>query len=184
MRVRNGFTMIEMMIVVVIVGVLAVLAIYGVRKYISNSKTAEARNTLGVIAKGAAEAYTKEGVTGSGTVNVGVDLSGGSAYATQVGRTLCPASTKVPATPPPAKKYQSALTEWTGNAGWKCLKFQMEEPQYFSYQYTVPTTTNYVVVANGDLNGDGAPSTFQLYGSVSSGVLLASPTILETNPEE
>jgi type IV pilus assembly protein PilA len=33
------------MIVVAIVGVLAALAIYGVRRYILNSKTAEARNS-------------------------------------------------------------------------------------------------------------------------------------------
>ena len=44
------------MIVVAIVGILAVLAVYGVRKYIANSKTTEARNALGQIAKDAATA--------------------------------------------------------------------------------------------------------------------------------
>jgi len=45
----HGFTLIELMIVVVIVGILSALGIYGVRNYINKAKTAEAREVVGTI---------------------------------------------------------------------------------------------------------------------------------------
>lgn len=48
----RGFTLIELMIVVVIIGVLSTLAFYGVNSYIRKSKTVEAREIVASIKTG------------------------------------------------------------------------------------------------------------------------------------
>lgn len=56
---RRGFTLVELTIVVVIVGIMATLATYGVSRYIRRSKTAEAVHMIGAI-KAGQEAFFDE----------------------------------------------------------------------------------------------------------------------------
>jgi type IV pilus assembly protein PilA len=181
------------MIVVAIVGILAVLAIYGVRKYLANAKTAEARNSLGQMGKDESTAFEKESMAGA------VLAAGASATAS---RSLCLSPTApVPAAGISAvkgKKYQSnsALsTDWSLDqaaatpTGFSCLKFSMDAPQYYVYNFvtTNPTASGgtWVATAQGDLNGDGNPSTFTLNGKISPNITFdLAPNLIELDPEE
>jgi type II secretory pathway pseudopilin PulG len=175
------------MIVVAIVGILSVLGAYGVRKYIANSKSAEARNALGRMANAAVIEYEREHMQGA-------TLPQGSSAG--LSRTLCKSAS---ATVPPAvsmiagRKYQSSDADWSadsaGDSGFSCLHFTIDAPQYYMYAYTSAGSGNvgdtFTATANGDLNGDGVLSTFQLYGAVNpSYVVNVSPNMLEVSPEE
>ena len=153
-------------LVVIVLPIFATLAIYGVRKYLANAKTAEARNALGQIAKDAAAAYERN-------------------------HALCPsASRPVPSSIASVRgsKYQSAAEEWevdrARNAGFACLQFSLDMPQYYQYSYTASRAGQFQATAHGDLNGDGKVLTFIVRGQVNGGTLMIAPNIEETDPEE
>lgn len=147
MRKVRGFTLIELMIVVAIIGVLAAIAIPSFMKYIRRSKTSEAVMNLRKMYDGAVAYYLSEHADASGTM---------------IARQFPTSAPLTPATPPPAKRVNTAPADWKVG-GWVALDFMVSDAQFFSYQFDAKGSPAHdaSMIAHGDLNGNGVWSTFE-----------------------
>ena len=122
---RKGFTLIELMIVVAIIGILAAVAIPGFMTYIKNSKTSEAKTNLDAIKKGAVsyfevEHYAKDGMsafTKTYPVPTTVEKIGKEAGAGTIGQKFNPTDYDFKQEP------------------WSMLNFSISSPFYYFYNY-------------------------------------------------
>jgi len=78
---RKGFTLLELIVVIIILGILATLAIYQYARTVEKSRGAEARNVLGAIRSNAAAIYMANSsncnpATGAQCDNAGLGMPG------------------------------------------------------------------------------------------------------------
>lgn len=123
------------------VGMLVGLAVNGVRKYVVEAKTVEAKATLALIAKSWAVAVNPEAGKAKGLKKL----------------TSLPA---VPAEVPRGAKVQTSPADWKA---WAPIAFQIPEPQYYQYEVVAAKDGKSAEVrAKGDLDGDGVTSLYVL----------------------
>ena len=156
----QGFTLVEVMVVVVLVGILATIGIVSLRKWMVTSKAVEALHVIQGI-RGAQERYRAEGL-----VYLDVSTSG----------------TLYPMTTPGTKKYNWVQTTHVDYPRWRLLNPTVSTSVQHGYivragramtaPYTPPGMTItwpaaaeiqdpwYVIYAQGDLNGDGVPGRY------------------------
>lgn len=166
-RARAGFTLIELMVTVSIMGILTATAIPSFAGMVARSKTAEVTGNLNSMFKLSAAYYASE------RAQQGHDASvSGFCTVDDAG--------PVPTSPSPQKQVFGV------DPNFKSLGFTLADLTYFSYGLAVkgglgscvnvPNTTDlYTFYANGDLDGDGVMSTFELSaGSDTTNVLYHS----------
>lgn len=157
----RGFTLIELMIVVAIIGVLASIAVPSFMKYMSQTKTAESMTNLKGIADGASAYYSVDHYT-----NSGIPVSE-QQFPTPNETLSSTTPASVPATIPPGTKFSTGVADWNVHP-WLALKFQIIKPQYYRYQYHSVNSANapdaFSARAEGDLDADGTTSRFNITG--------------------
>src|SRR5690349_20277587 len=124
-RASRGFTLIELMIVVAIIGILAAVAIPAFMKYIRRSKTAEATMNVRKMFDSSVSYYNEEHAGRDGSIRA---RQFPDTVASTPGTTAsaCPGNT--------SQKIRPVSAAWS-NATWQALNFAVDDPHYYVYSY-------------------------------------------------
>lgn len=155
-KVLAGFTLVELMIVVVILGILAAVAIPAFTRYVKRSKTSEA------------------------TGNIAKIYQGETAYFNQSSEQSVASFASAPATPsatPSASKYPAQPTAFTGDSGWSAIGFSVDAPLYYQYSAT-GSATSFNSIATGNIDGDGTNSTFSRSAALNAGEIQGGQIVI------
>ena len=137
---RKGFTLIELMIVVAIIGILAAVAIPGFMRYIKNSKTTEATTNLNAIVKGAESYFEAEHCADSTCLSPFTKIYPGCGDEGKPYKNCAGGDNPIPKTaagtgaktdPTDATNVQTPLKK----APWTVLKYSVSQPFYYQYDY-------------------------------------------------
>jgi len=171
-KAQEGFTLIELMIVVAIIGILAAVAIPAFMKYIKKSKTTEASTMVQKI-YGGARTYWMDRNTQEGTIQADAPQFPQPAVARTA--PTAPAGCCAAGGGGTSEKCAPDATVWDVDP-WRALKFSMDDPHYYAYAYEASApvagdTTgqnSFTAVAVGDLDCDTVQSFFSMYGEVNA----------------
>jgi prepilin-type N-terminal cleavage/methylation domain-containing protein len=156
---RSGFTLVELMIVVAIIGILAAIAIPAFSKYIRKARTAEAIQHLNKEWSGSLTYYEADHMVLGGTV-LTKEFPGPSAAWAAAQECGCLTGGACPGNNP----------VWNSDPIWVALSFSFPDPHHYMPGYTgagTGTSAEFTAYSKGDATCNGTISEFFRSGKIS-----------------
>ena len=152
---KSGFSLIELMVVVMLIGILSTIAMPILARQLRKSKTVEAYEALSKLRVGAKTYYMFTHWSNTGNILP-------HSFPTNI--------KMVPQTGPKCDRVVTPTSVWDAN-GWHTLNFAFTEHHYFAYDFFSNGATGvdakYTAFAYGDLDCDSKLSTFEIRGQVN-----------------
>jgi prepilin-type N-terminal cleavage/methylation domain-containing protein len=160
-RTRNGFTLVELMIVVAIIGILAGIAIPAFSRYVKKARTAEAVGHLSKQWAGSLTYYVTDHVAPGGAMLPKEFPGPSGAWTSNVSECACLTGQRCVGNSP----------VWASDGVWLALMFSVPDPHQYMPGYSGSgsgTSAQFTAYAKGDLDCDGTLAEFIRAGRVSS----------------
>ena len=179
LRSKKGFTLIELMIVVAIIGILAAVAIPAFLRFVRKSRTSEAPVSLKAISTGAVAWFNDEhsDTAGDPLARHFPHNASPNSVPTSASSTTSPTNAPCNGTTASATAsatagalYKKNTTLWD-QAPWKHLKFGVTKAHYYQYSYATAGTdqnAKFTASAAGDLDCDGTTSSYRVQADVAA----------------
>jgi prepilin-type N-terminal cleavage/methylation domain-containing protein len=166
---QRGFSLVELMLVVAIIGILSSVALPAFSKYVKKARTSEAIGYLDKMWKGAV-AYYEADHADTNTVQQAKQFPGGATcniegypgpgYCCNGPRNRCPGNNSI-------YSQSGATTPWVA-LGFNIADDHLYVPAFFARSPTGPSSIDARMDAYGNLDCDGVVAQFTVYGTANN----------------